>query len=744
MSMSTTSLEPGEEIWRFQEGSSGSYEVTYAASADADGNFFLAGLTSGSIDGLVDNEGEHDLAAMKIDVNGELLWTWQEGSAGDELFSSAAATDDGGVVLAGYSNGTFNGVASEGLTDFLAVKLDADGDVEWYWQQEGTDGEEDINACSKTTDGNVVLSGTTSGDWYGVNSGYNAWVAVKLDVTDGSVIWRYQASLEDLGTIPFASAARADGSIVLAGASDGPWEGSADTPYGVVDLCAVALDEDGGELWRWQDGVAYGYSYISGATALADDSVVLVGNTDASYAVTNSGGDDFLAVKVSSSGVTDWRWQSGTENDDYMTGVATGIDGTTVVLGGYTFGSWVEIQAGDTEDIDMVGISFNTDGDQLWTYQAGTNKYDYCGTVAVRPTDGAALLAGYSQGTWDGTTNYYSHAAGALLETGAEEGTVSPVLSFTPSPVLATTTPAPLVVVTSSPLFSATPSPSGMASPIAGTLSPQPAAPTDGSLSPSTACGEGDPFRIVSTVLPGIQGCFEITSESYASGASSEIFTTDGVYGFEKIWVFGTLDGTEGTSPYYVSYASTSTGQFHAYCYTEELSTDIHPADGTWTCIAEPDGDAYIAAEDEVKFQCGCAGTPAPASPTLAPVSTPVPVAAPVVVAEEEASSSSSSSVPLGAVIGGTLAGVVFLAIVAIFMVKRRARGDESFGRPPAAPASSAGVAADVAAGAAGKGAGVAPPPPPPDYSEPSPLEAEPAPVGLPPPPYSEPPPYSA
>ncbi|CAN0468451.1 unnamed protein product, partial [Scytosiphon promiscuus] len=60
-----------------QEGSSGSYEAMNAASADADGNFFLAGYTSGSIDGLVDNEGEHDLAAMKIDANGELVWTWQ-------------------------------------------------------------------------------------------------------------------------------------------------------------------------------------------------------------------------------------------------------------------------------------------------------------------------------------------------------------------------------------------------------------------------------------------------------------------------------------------------------------------------------------------------------------------------------------------------------------------------------------------------------------------------------------------
>lgn len=49
----------------------------------------------------------------------------QDGAAGDDRISSAAGTDDGGVVVGGYSNGTYNGVASEGLVDFVAIKLGA-------------------------------------------------------------------------------------------------------------------------------------------------------------------------------------------------------------------------------------------------------------------------------------------------------------------------------------------------------------------------------------------------------------------------------------------------------------------------------------------------------------------------------------------------------------------------------------------------------------------------------------------
>lgn len=63
--------------------------------------------------------------------------------------------------------------------------------MEWTWQ-EGTVEEDYINSCSKTADGNVVLTGATTGDWDGAGLGEVNLVAVKLDATDGTVIWRYQ------------------------------------------------------------------------------------------------------------------------------------------------------------------------------------------------------------------------------------------------------------------------------------------------------------------------------------------------------------------------------------------------------------------------------------------------------------------------------------------------------------------------------------------------------------------------
>lgn len=59
-------------------------------------------------------------------------------------------------------------------------------------EQEGTDAADRIHACSISADGNAVLAGYTEGDWETVGSGFSAVAAVKLNVSDGEVLWRYQ------------------------------------------------------------------------------------------------------------------------------------------------------------------------------------------------------------------------------------------------------------------------------------------------------------------------------------------------------------------------------------------------------------------------------------------------------------------------------------------------------------------------------------------------------------------------
>ncbi|CAN0059164.1 unnamed protein product [Ectocarpus sp. 4 AP-2014] len=821
---------PGDEIWRFQAGASYDDDAVYGVSADAEGSFFLAGKTTGSLDGITLNEGGEDMAVGKLDSDGVLLWSWQEGTTGEDTMSDAAATDDGGVVVGGYFNGTLSGVASEGLGDFIAIKFDSDGIEEWRWQvrkairrvasvggdriyfspalslglaarlckgegppllvvasprgsqapaiaraggdlfscsnsknaswrlaatnhdvasggrgqcpyccddtpiaggrgfcttstspdflvfgtcrgaQDGTEKDEVISTCSKTADGNVVLTGLTQGDWVEINTGLWALVAVKLDVADGSVIWRYQAGVPSYSVVSRGAASRADGSIVIGGTTDGDWDGEL---TGYADFFSVALDEDGSELWRFQDGSLFSMSSAWGVAALSDGSVVLAGTTDGDYAETNAGAQDFAVVKLTEEGVLDWTWQDGTPYDESFEGVATGIDGTSMVFAGYTFGTWAAEQAEDEDDMDAVGMSMDGDGTLLWTYQAGTTYYDNFIGVDVGP-DGAALLAGFSQGAWeDPTADFYADFAGVLIETGA---------------VPATPAPADDIVITPS--------------------TPSPVTDTLGGTS-AGSCGDGESFLITSDALPAVEGCFQSTQLSFSDGDEYEEYSVSGTSDWDQVTVFGVSsaladdDGNE-IRPFYLAFFTQDEYDIILYCHSNEDAITVHPADATWLCDLDGTGTYEDVTDEEVSMDCGCTST-APA-----PVVTDSPVAAPAltpVISEGESTSSSSSSVPLGPLIGGIVGGVAFLALVGIFVVRRRARSDQSFGNAPVRSKSYPAVAGGgggAVAGGAGAAKGDVPPPPPPAYTEPPPPMADARDIDLPPPPaYSEPPVYS-
>ncbi|CAM9254578.1 unnamed protein product [Sphacelaria rigidula] len=62
-----------------------------------------------------------------------LRYGLQDGSDDLDEILGAASAEDGSVVLAGYTDGSYDG-RSTGLEDIVAVKLDVDGELLWKWQ----------------------------------------------------------------------------------------------------------------------------------------------------------------------------------------------------------------------------------------------------------------------------------------------------------------------------------------------------------------------------------------------------------------------------------------------------------------------------------------------------------------------------------------------------------------------------------------------------------------------------------
>jgi hypothetical protein len=114
----------------------------------ADGGFIVAGhLDTGS--------NLFDLCAFRLNYSGDVVWAKRYGGAGDDGCRGIVQTTDGNFVLMGY-----NGSNGFGGYDVLAIKIDPNGNQLWSaivgdtYLQEGF-------AISATNDGGVVITGYT-------------------------------------------------------------------------------------------------------------------------------------------------------------------------------------------------------------------------------------------------------------------------------------------------------------------------------------------------------------------------------------------------------------------------------------------------------------------------------------------------------------------------------------------------------------------------------------------------------
>jgi hypothetical protein len=216
----------GNVEWQNCMGGSGS-EGSNSIRQTSDGGYISAGSTGGSFDGDVSGwhyeesvEGYYaDGWIVKLDMNGGIQWQNCLGGIMDESANSIRQTDDGGFVIAGYTNsmdGAWSYENGTGLfasvnSDFWIVKLDADGDFEWQKNLGGTSAGESYLPTDQawelqqTPDGGFILVGMTAsndGDVSGNHGLYDMWVVKLSDASfvsnaDANSIWIYPNPAND-------------------------------------------------------------------------------------------------------------------------------------------------------------------------------------------------------------------------------------------------------------------------------------------------------------------------------------------------------------------------------------------------------------------------------------------------------------------------------------------------------------------------------------------------------------------
>jgi len=204
----------------------------YGVTQTADSGFAIAGQTNGLGAGL------QDVYVLKVDQNGQLVWTRTYGGSGFDGGYGIQSTADSGLVVCGYTRSFAVGYAAAYL-----IRTDAYGDTLWTRAYEI--GESRANSVAELDDGGFILTGKCSN-----SNGY----LVKVD-GNGNQLWSRRYGGNDVEL--FEGKQALDGGFVMCGTTEGFFGAGYDDYY------VIKTDSIGGVFDCYEQSDSSTVSYTS-------------------------------------------------------------------------------------------------------------------------------------------------------------------------------------------------------------------------------------------------------------------------------------------------------------------------------------------------------------------------------------------------------------------------------------------------------------------------------------------------
>lgn len=300
--------ENGNELWNR------TYGDTYEQGVDSitpgnDGGYVIAGS--------IGNSDTHywDALVIKIDENGNELWTQIFGGTAMDFAVSILPDNAGGYLIAGN---TRNSIYVSSYESWV-LKIDEDGNNQWdqtTWNQIIGNRTVVYSAISANSGGYVI-----AGEIYPIGGGLrNAWV-IKID-EDGNEQWTKTFGGSGSDSAYSITPSNSDsGGYVIVGYSDSYGAGDS-------DVLVIKIDENGNEQWTQTFGGTDQDSADS-ITPGNNGGYVISGSTR-SY---GAGSSDAWIIKINEDGNEQWAQTFGSTGTDVARSITPGNNGGYIIVG---------------------------------------------------------------------------------------------------------------------------------------------------------------------------------------------------------------------------------------------------------------------------------------------------------------------------------------------------------------------------------------------------------------------------
>ncbi len=339
-------------------------DIAYSVSETSDGKYLVAGYTSSFGAGL------QDAYLLKIDDDGDTLWTKTFGGSSMDGAHFVRETSDGCYLIAGYTESF-----GSGGKDMYLIKTDSAGVIQWTKVYGGVNQDVAYSLC-ETPDSGYIISGYRDGPSGWVKG--DLWL-LRTDVHGDTILTKsYGGVGEDYGVSIHVTP---DAQCIIAGITSSFGAGG-------KDVWLLKVDTNGDTLWtktygETREDVGYGVS------PTGDGGYIVTGYINGSGQWT--AGDVWL-LRTDASGDTQWTEVYGGAGEDFGFDVFPAVDNGYIIAGAGWGDVWL--------------LRTDVTGDTIWTKTYGGSNPDASLALSIT-SDGGYIIGGWTRSFGAGNADVY-------------------------------------------------------------------------------------------------------------------------------------------------------------------------------------------------------------------------------------------------------------------------------------------------------------------------------------------------